>query len=354
MKNYALEHIQKIKPYSPPLDGRSNFAGTLLDFNERTSPVNPKIIKAMNNFIKSKKVQLYPEYFNLTSEIAKYAQVKPEQVMITNGADQAIEVAFRTFTAKDDNVIIPSPSFAMLSQSAKVVGNNLITPFYNKELEFPLDEVCQLINNEKIKLLTICNPNNPTGTLVSYNNIKKILSLCLKKDVVVLVDEIYFEFSKLTVSNLIDKFPNLIVLRSFSKSFGLPSLRIGYILTQKTNILEMLKVRGPYDINMVAVHAAFASLKNINYMQKYVDEIMNKSKPLLENFFNNIGLPFFPSSANFLLTKPKSAENLCLKLQENGILTRPRHGKNIENTLRISIGTLQEMKLFIKVFKSIF
>lgn len=141
-----------MKSYNPPLDGRSVYDGILLDFNERTKPPQGKVVRALEKFTRSQKLQVYPEYFDLGKKIADYAGVKANQVMITNGVDQGIDIIFRTFTEKGDKVIIPSPSFSMFYQCAQIVGNKITCPLYKKDdLSFPLSEVLNSID-EKSKV----------------------------------------------------------------------------------------------------------------------------------------------------------------------------------------------------------
>lgn len=354
--NYANKQIQNMRPYCPPLDNRRNYEGMLLDFNERTVPVSKKVIKALKDFISENKIQVYPEYFDLNAKIGDYTGVSSDQIMITNGSDQGIDLIFRTFTATGDKVIIPSPSFAMFYQCAEVCANETVMPkYYEKEasnsqgeLAFPLEEVLLEID-AKTKLVIICNPNNPTGTLVPIEDIKKILDKAKKFGAIVYIDEAYAEFSKISASSLINEYENLIITRTFSKAFGLCALRIGYVITNKLLISEMIKVRGPYDINMAAYFAAKAALDNVENVEDYVNEVMNEAKPMVEKFFRKNDIKYFSSSANFILFKPKDSVKTFNRLKENGILVRPRSGANIEGTIRVTIGTVKEMKKFIKI-----
>jgi histidinol-phosphate aminotransferase len=350
MKNLALQRIQEMSSYNPPLAGRRGFSGTLLDFNERTLPPSQKVRKAIQELLLKDKLQVYPEYGELEKKLSKYIGVNENQVMVTNGSDQAIDLIFRTFTDVNDKVIIPAPSFAMFNQSSQLQGNKIVSPLYEKrELSFPLEEVLNSIN-ESIKLVVICNPNNPTGTPVSIKDIEKIAQKAV--NAIVFVDEAYYEFSKITAVPLIKKYPNIVVTRTLSKAFGLPSLRIGYIVASKIYINELLKVRGPYDVNMVAYTAALAALSDLKNVQEYVNEITTQSKPLVEEFFTRNKVTFYKSTGNFLLYKPTVEQEEKI-LKENGVLVRPQNKTNIENTLRLSVGTMNQMKQFIKVYEKV-
>ncbi len=340
-----------MKPYNPPLKGRRAFSGMLLDFNERTKPLSDKIVRALERFVKNQKLQVYPEYFDLEKKIANYAGVKTNQVMITNGSDQGIDLIFRTFTEKGDKVIIPKPSFSRFFQCAKIIGNKVFSPSYKKDnFAFPLKEVLDLID-KKTKLIVICNPNNPTGTIVPISFIEKIAKKAKRK--IVYIDEAYFEFSGISAVSLFKKYSNIIITRTFSKAFGLASLRIGYVIAKAEYIKEMLKVRGPYDVNMMAYFGASVALENIEDMKNYVKEVMEKAKPLIEKFFNENNVEYFPSSANFILFRPDNPQKVAKLLAKNGILIRPQNQPNIQNTLRLTIGQVEEMEKFIDVYKKV-
>jgi len=348
MKNLALPKIQAMKPYNPPLDGRSGYDGLLLDFNERTRPPEPGVMSALEKFVRDQKQQLYPEYFDLSKMIAKYAGVKADQIMVTNGADQAIDIIFRTFTDNGDKAIIPAPSFAMFGQSARLAGAKIVSPLYVKaDLAFPLQEVLGAIDKQT-RLIVICNPNNPTGTLVPLEAIEQIARKA--KNAVVYIDEAYFEFSKCSAVSLIDKYPNIVITRTFSKAFGLASLRIGYVIARPEYINEMLKVRGPYDVNQAAYYAASAALVSQAGMEEYADGVMNQAKPLVERFFTKNKIVFYPSAANFILFRPDNPKQVLEVLRQNGVLVRPQDKPNIEGTLRLTIGSLKQMKDVVNIY----
>lgn len=350
MKNLSLKRIQKMKPYLPPLSGRRTFDGLLLDFNERTQSPSKNVQKALNDLINTPTLQVYPEYGELEEKLAQYVGVDTDQIMLTDGSDRAIDIIFRTFTDAGDRVIIPTPSFAMFYQSALVVGNTIVTPAYDKKnMAFPTDEVLGAIN-EKIKLIVLCSPNNPTGTSIPMSDIEKIAKAA--QGAIVMVDEAYFEFSHVTAVGLIKNNPNIIVTRTFSKAYGLAALRIGYIIAAREYIAELAKVRGPYDVNMPAYVAAEAALDDLRTMQKYVDEVMKVAKPQVEKFFTDNNIQYYKSSANLILFKPESPDFVEKVLRENGILVRPQNKPGIEGTIRVTVGTATQAEYFIKVYKN--
>lgn len=349
MNNLANSAIQKMGTYVPPLAGRWDFEGILLDFNERTIPVCPAVRDALLTYVNDSRFHLYPFYSDFSKRIANYAGVSENQVLASNGADQGIELCFRTYTKPGDKVIIPGPSFAMFAQCAGVQGNEILSPEYDvNDMNYPLEKVLSLVD-ENVRLIVVCNPNNPSGTLLSLEGIECLLNAA--PNALILVDEAYFEFSGLSAVPLIEKYSNLAITRTFSKAFGLCSLRIGYVLSQAQNIQELMKVRGPYDLNMAAYAGVCASLENVDDMRAYVEEVMTRAKPLVEVFFKEEGVPYYPSQANYILFRPWDKQAVFEALKANGFMTRPQSGVNATDCIRVSIGTREQMERFIAVYK---
>ena len=346
MKNVPelRQHIQQMHPYKPPVEGRSQKQYLRLDFNERTIPLPDELLRVITDSISEKHLHCYPEYGDICDQIAKYAQVEAKQVLITNGSDQGIDVIFRTFVSPGDQVIIPAPTFAMLPHSAELQGAEIISPPFTLEQGFPLTEVLKMIS-PKTRLIAICNPNNPTGTAISVSEIEELAKAA--PQAAILVDECYFEYAEITAKSSISRFPNIVITRTFSKTWGLSALRLGYIIADTDLIEQFLKVRGPYDVNRVAVIAASKALESPEYMKNYVKEVMSESKPMIEDYLRRKGVSFWPSQANFILTYPRDSLKLEASLRELGILTRPRRGPNINNTLRFNFGTLKQAKRLI-------
>lgn len=343
--------IKDMQPYSPPLEGRSK-GFLLLDFNERTIPPHPLVTQSIREYVDSGKFQVYPEYGQVNDVVADYAKVDKDQAYITNGSDQAIDIIVRGILSKGDKVILPAPTFAMLEQSARVEGADIISPRYTGgDLKFPYKEVMERIR-EDVKLVIVCNPNNPTGTVVDKEKSEAMIAKAKSLNVPVLYDEAYHEFSpENTVVNLVGKYDNLFVTRSLSKIMGVSSLRAGYVISQKQNIEELKKIRGPYDVNMVAV-AAIMALRHpevVENMQGYVKEVMEVLKPMLEDFYRKNNIEFFPSGAGFHLIKADGLYDF-LRSSESPypILVRPR--SDPKGTVRVSIGTRDDTAKYMLAF----
>jgi histidinol-phosphate aminotransferase len=339
-------HIHAMSAYKPPLDGRNPAQHTLLDFNERTVPVSAAINQALIDYIQAGRLQMYPAYGDIDSVIAAYCGVKPEQIMITNGSDQGIDLIIRAACQAGDEAIIPGPSFPMYSQCAKVEQLHIVAPQYTRESGFPLAEVLAAIT-PKTRLICLANPNNPCGSPIAREAIAEILLAA--PGATVLVDECYFEYSGLTVCDWVDRYPNLVITRTFSKTWGIPSLRLGFVISCQANILALLNVRGPYDINQLAIVAIRAALAAPDYTHRYVEEIMQVSKPLLESFLREHKIDFWPSAANYLWCFPDKAEQLNAALLAANILVRPKVDTTGRLGLRITLGTKPQTEAAIAV-----
>lgn len=340
------KHIDAMSAYLPPLDGRNPQEYLLLDFNERTIPVAEPIRRALIDFVRGDRLQMYPCYGNITAKIADYCSVAENQVMITNGSDQGIELIIRSACVSGDEIIIPRPGFAMYTQCAKVENLTIVEPSYTLEGGFPTAEVIAAVT-EKTRVIAIANPNNPSGTLVSAEEILQVAKAA--PDAVILVDECYFEYSQLSVAQHLLEYTNIVVTRTFSKTWGLPSIRFGYILSAPDNINALLNVRGPYDVNQFAAVAVNAALDDPHSTLSYVTEVMECSKPMLESFFDRKGVTYWPSGANYLWAFPEGAEAINKVLVENKILIRPKLDNDGRLGLRITLGTPEQVQRLIDV-----
>jgi len=348
------DRIKKMSHYKPPLEGRASKPYLLLDFNERTTGASPKVKKALKEFIDKDRLQVYPEYGDLEVKIAEYAKIKPGQAMVTNGGDQGIDIICRAHLDPGDKVIIPFPEFAMHYQSSGIQGAEILEPPYKEEGKLPLDEILGLMEDEKVKLIIFSNPNNPTGIFTPIEDVEKILIKAKEKDITVLHDEAYYEFSGITCKDLIEKYNNLYIIRTFAKAFGIVASRAGYVISNEENIQELLKIRGPYDVNMFAKMAVLAALADIKYMEDYVREVMEESKPKLEQFLRERNIFFYPSRANFLLLRFKDPEKIIKNLESEGILVRPKSAPDGQKAVRVSIGKVEDTERFIRAVDRVF
>lgn len=378
--------VLDMKPYSPPIEGRTEKDYLRLDFNERTRPAHPFVYRDLREELDKKRLHLYPEYGDLDEVLANFAGVKPEQIIPTVGGDQAIDIIYRAVVgdglnpdslSKDlrqkmqdfmtsltereqkellngDDTVISSPTFAMLEQSAHVQGAKMVSPRYKgPTLEFPFDEVMQGIK-PGVKLVVICNPNNPTGTPVPKEQMESIIKRAAEVKAGVLADEAYSDFAlELTVVQLVDRYANLFIVRSLSKNMGIAGLRPGFVISQASNIAQLRKIRGPYDLSSLSAVA----MKTLRYkeviadIKDYVSEVMTVSKPMIEAFYQKNGIKYFPSSAGFHLLEfadIDERDGFVTFLKARNILVRKR--PDPPNTARASIGTKEDTEKYIEAF----
>jgi len=344
-------HIRVLAPYQPPLEGR-NKDFILLDFNERTIPPPKEILEAMKEYIDGGHMQRYPSYGTLQANIAKYVGVAEDQVLFTNGSDQGIDLVVRCCCEKGTEAVIPAPTFAMYEQAALSEGLTIVRPKFTREGGFPLQGVLSAVT-PKTSLIVLSNPNNPTGTEIKREHILKIAHECPK--VAILVDECYYEFMdpSSTVKDEVADLPNIFVCRTFSKTWGIPALRMGFLISAKENISALSAVRGPYDVNQLGVVACQAAMKHKDYVNDYVKEVMERAKPRLEEFLKSKGIVFWPSWTNYIFCYFPDPMPLEASLRSRGILVRPKKDESGILGLRISIGTLQQIETLCKALEEL-
>ena len=288
----------------------------------------------------------------LKEAIAKYKNVKSNQVVIGNGSDELIDLLIRCFCEpKQDNLIICEPTFGMFKVYAQLNNIEVLNAPLVKE-SFLFDE--QLILKTvttNTKLIFICSPNNPTGTSISIEQLKAIAT---NFDGIVVVDEAYIDFSKKqSVIELINEYPNIIVLQTFSKAWGLAALRVGVAYSNSSIIDILNKVRPPFNINSNSQELILNSLRKSTIKDTLVESIL-KQKIYLENELQQ--LPFVKniteSDANYFLMEVSDANDICNYLLERNILISNRSSLlNCENRIRISVGTEAENKQLITILK---
>src|SRR3989339_1184219 len=343
--------VIEMQEYKPPTSDRTN--SLRLDFNENTVGCSDNIINSVRK-IKRDMLSTYPEYTKLRKELAKYCKVKADEIIATNGTDEAIKTIIETYIEKGkDEIIIPVPTYAMLKFYAQLNEAVIKEITYNGDLSFPTKKVLNTIS-KKTKIIILVNPNNPTGTSIRSKDIIKIIKKAKKCNALVPIDEAYCQFYGKSSIPLIRKFDNLFVIQTFSKAFGLAGLRLGYIISNKNNIRIMQKVLSPYSVNIAASFCASEALKDANYIKKYVTEI-RKSKKILYKELDNLGMKYYKSDANFVLVKigAKAAE-FCKKLRKKGILVRNRSSDQLlDGCVRVTLGTIRQNKQLIKEMQQV-
>jgi len=337
--------------YSPPWTGLNRKKYLRLDLNENTQAPPECVNTALKKLIDDKCLQMYPDYSDFLPILSQYTEVKQDNLIITNGSDQAIDIILRAFLGQGDNMLIAQPEFPIFTQVVRVIDAYIQGVPYNQDMSFPFEAFLNAVTADT-RLIVIINPNNPTGTLLSLEQIEQILAR--NPDLPVVVDEAYFEFTGITCQSLLEKYTNLIIVRTFSKAFAMAGLRLGYILASPNIISQFHKIRAPFDVNSCALVAAKAQIENPTEWQKYIHEVMAVSKPLLEQFFEQNKVFYYPGAANFMLVRSEHRDEVVRYLKKQGILVRPMTAPAILDTFRVSIGTVAETQSFIDVYSKFF
>ena len=348
--------IIDMESYSAPLENRRDLLR--LDFNENTLGPSEKVYNAIKN-IKLNEISIYPEYNSLKKFLSnnyhESRKFDPEEIGIFNGADAAINAIFNSFGDRDEIFLTTNPTFGYYSPCSEIQGMKKITCTYEGEnFLFPSKRFEENIIKHQPKLIFICNPNNPTGTVLSAQEIIKFANL--NKKSLIVVDELYEKFNGDSLLPVIDfeEIKNIVIIQSLSKTAGLAGLRIGFAFGNKSIIQYINKVTGPYDVNSFAVTAALAALNDKTYIDNYVSEV-KKARVFIKKKFQSTRIRKHFGGGNYFLIWPnKNPKVLTEQMREKGILIREMNNKkDIENSIRVSIGTKQQMSFFWNIYKEL-
>lgn len=330
------------RTYEAPAEGRSG--KIRLDFNENTAGCSPAALRALSK-LTAKQIAMYPEYQEPTKQLARYFRVRPAELLLTNGGDDALRVFFDTFVEPGTSIVICEPTFPMYRYYAEIAGARVKALHYGNEMEFPLEKVIAALL-KKPRVLFIANPNNPTGTLVHEKELHRILQAAT--DTVVVMDEAYAEFSDFTALSWIHRYPQLFVARTFSKVAGLAALRLGAVIACEKSLSFVRRAVPPFPVNLAALVAAEAATADRTTMRGYVAQV-RRLRVWLAAELQKLGVESHPSGGNFLLADfGPSGPALFGRLEKEGILLRDRSKDMGSGFVRITIGTSSEMQRLLR------
>jgi histidinol-phosphate aminotransferase len=335
-------------PYSPPTAGR---AGKLrLDFNENTVGCSPRVIEFLKSRLNADELAIYPEYVEARRDLAEFFGVAPEQLLLTNGTDEAIQVIVNTYVDDGDDVVLLRPSYAMYRFYAEVAGASIREIDYRpSDLSFPLDELLEAIR-PSTRAMLIANPNNPTGTGVDLAGVERILDKA--NGAALLIDEAYHEFSGVTALGMLPRCPNLFVSRTFSKVYGMAAMRLGCVFSHPGNIGYLHKAQSPYSVNALAALAAREAVRDSEYIRGYVGEVLAAREELYAGL-ERLGVPYYRSQANFVLFRAGDrAIPIRDRLREMGVLVRDR-SYELPGCVRVTVGTRAQIARFLKALEEV-
>ncbi len=354
--NIAKKSIFNITPYIPgkPIEEveREYKIKNIIKLASNENPLGPSKL-AVNAIRKRlKNINLYPDssVYYLRNSLSKYLKIPGDMLMFGNGSNELEQLIAETFVNPGEEVMFSELSFVVYPIVTEIVsGKAIIIP--HKDLRHDIDRFIDRLS-DKTKLVFLCNPNNPTGTIITKNEFEKFIKKVNSKTIVVL-DEAYFEYAKCKEYpdgiQYLKKYPNLIVLRTFSKIYGLAGLRIGYGIADKDIINLIDRVRPPFNVNLLAQIAADAALKDKKHIKNTI-KTNNAGKKFLYKWFKKLNVEYVETYANFIFVRFKyDSRQIFEKLLKKGVIIRPQFG----NYARITIGTKEENLKLVKALKEI-
>uniref|UniRef100_A0A7V4N3P6 Histidinol-phosphate aminotransferase n=1 Tax=Thermodesulfobacterium geofontis TaxID=1295609 RepID=A0A7V4N3P6_9BACT len=355
-------HLKSLKPYPSgktveELKKELCISGKIYKMNSNENPLgpSPKVLDVLKGSLSQ--INYYPEasYRKLKEALAEKWDVLPEQIILGNGSNEIIDFLFKALIEFNEEIIISKPCFLMYEKFAQIYGVKIKTIALTEKLTHNFDEIFKSIT-EKTKIIFLDHPHNPSGSVLNRESWKNFLEK-IPSHVLIVIDEAYGDFIEdssvpLGIEFLKDGY-KVLILRTFSKAFGLAGLRLGYGITflELSKVLDL--VRQPFNINVLAYKAGLAALEDKEYIEKSINLVKEGRKYLTEKL-TNLGFKVYPSQANFIMVDfGEKADFLYEQFLKRGFLLRPLKAYGFPNALRISIGLPEENEAFIKNLKDL-
>ncbi len=338
------ENVKRLIPYSSARDDFKGEAKIFLDANENS--LGSPLIKWYNRYPD-------PHQLKVKERLSTIKRVPVENIFLGNGSDECIDILQRAFCEPAiDNIIICPPTYGMYEVCADI--NNVQKKKVKLTSEFQLDiEAIENAIDANTKMIFLCSPNNPTGNSLRHEDIEAILNNYFG---LVVIDEAYINFSRQkSFSILLNEYPNLVVMQTLSKAWGLAALRVGIGLASKEIISIMNKIKPPYNINQASQELALQALNEVEQVNEMTRELVKERENLAEALVNlSFVEKIYPSDANFLLVKMADPVGVYQKLLKKGIVVRDRSKVELcEGCLRITVGTPEENQTLLYVLANI-
>lgn len=343
--------IQDLEAYTVPQEGFP------IKLNQNESPFDVPIeIKQeiWNRFQKDPWFR-YPneEPDNLLEALSGYVNHPREGILLGNGSNELIQASIIGTLNPGDGLLLIRPGFSVYPRLAKIFNLELFQVFLGSNFAFDDGAILENLREKSVQMLLIDSPNNPTGSLLERKTIEKILD---QFDGLFVLDEAYFEFSQTTVRDLIENHPNLVILRTLSKGFGLAGLRLGYMLGQPQVVAELKKAKLPFSVNRFSQVAASVLFSHTEIIEKNIALILSERDRMFKQMSQLSGIKAYPSRANFILfeTMNKPIKSIFEGLKKHGILIRDvSHYPMLENALRVTVGKQEENNQFLEALEKV-
>lgn len=340
LQQLVRKNVWNMKPYSSARDEFKGEASVFLDANE--NPLNDKYNR-------------YPDplQWSLKQKIAKVKNIASENIFLGNGSDEPIDLVIRIFCEpRIDNIVAVDPTYGMYQVCAEVNDIEYRKVLLNENFDLDAQKLLEK-TDRNTKLIFLCSPNNPTGNLLSREEIKKVLDSFAG---IVVVDEAYIDFaSEATWLNDLEKYPNLIILQTFSKAWGLAAVRLGMAFASAEIIKLFNKVKYPYNVNILTQNFVGDELDKLELRKQWIATLLEGRNYLINELPK---LPFvekiYPTDANFILVKVEDANSLYKQLADKGVIVRNRNSVSLcAGCLRITVGTDKENEMLIKTLRAL-
>ena len=334
------QSVKELQPYVV----NPTVCSVKLDANEGSKDLFKDLVKELGNEFY---LNVYPDdsYSDLKKAISEYVGCKISNICVGNGSSELLDLCVKTFVDTNELLLSLDPTFSLYSIYAKIVNSRYMGAGEGNDFTIDIKEVIKVMKENNPKLTIVCNPNNPTGTVIKK---EKVLEIVKSTDEIVIVDEAYMEFGEESVVDEIENYKNLIVVKTLSKAFSMAGIRTGYLLANEELVKTVEKVRPPYNLNSISAFLATKALQQKDKMLVYVQQI-KKEREKVFNTLLDMNIKAFPSGANFIFFK-SDIEDLEDKLIKEDVLIRKFGGK-LDNHYRVTIGTENENNEFIKALK---
>ena len=322
-----------------------------LDFNEYVPHINRKVFNQIIEKINPETFSMYPETNKAYQSLSTYLCRAVDNILLTSGADQAIFLIFNTFCEAGDRVGILEPNFSMYHHYARVIGCEVVKCYYDEIMwNIDLESIYRLIRSN-CKMIVITTPNSYTGTTICKDDLNIIVDECYHAGILVLIDEVYFDFSNEDCSDFVDRYDNVICLRSFSKSVGLAGIRAGYLLSNSSIIEYIYRASFGVEINGIAVKAIEYLCGNPEIYNSLVNEIIDSKNYLIKELIG-LGFHIRETETNFIPIKPKDKYSLVSYLKTNNVRIRKYPEiLTFKDYISLTVGSMEMSESVVKIFK---
>jgi histidinol-phosphate aminotransferase len=342
------EAVRTLKEYHPPLGNRE---GLRLDFNENTAGCSPRVLQKLRE-LDGESLARYPVREPPERAVAAAFGVSPEELLLTNGTDEAIHLICETYLEPGDDALVVVPTFAMYEIYAAATGARVVSIPAGQDFAFPTADVIASITS-RTRFIAVANPNNPTGAFASHPDLVSIAKAA--PDAALLVDEAYFEFSGETIVPQWRELPNLFVSRTFSKAYGMAGLRIGVLMGKTDQMRVLRRASSPYNLNSVALACLPEALADKEFISNYVDQALDGRRQL-ESELETWGVRFWSSRANFVLMYlGEHCKEFISAMRAHGILVRDRSSDpGCQDCVRITVGIHEHNQRLLTSLRDVF